>query len=67
MPLYEYQCRACGKDFEILTTSISHQPQAVCPHCGADDARKQLSVSSNLRPSASQAGGAACQPRGGFS
>ena len=42
MPIYEYQCRACGRRFE-LRQSFSDEPAKVCPHCGVEDVRRLLS------------------------
>src|SRR6059058_6680582 len=33
MPLYEYQCDACGRAFELIR-KFSDPPLAKCPHCG---------------------------------
>jgi len=33
MPLYEYQCDACGHRFEVIQ-KFSDPPIAVCPSCG---------------------------------
>jgi putative FmdB family regulatory protein len=33
MPLYEYQCNACGHRFEVIQ-KFSDAPIAVCPECG---------------------------------
>jgi putative FmdB family regulatory protein len=33
MPLYEYQCTACGHRFEIIR-KWSDPPQETCPKCG---------------------------------
>ena len=35
MPLYEYQCTACGERSEILQR-VSDPPYAHCPKCGGD-------------------------------
>jgi putative FmdB family regulatory protein len=41
MPLFEYACRGCGRQFEFLT----RQGQApCCPSCGKEDLEKKLSV-----------------------
>ncbi|MGI6639279.1 MAG: FmdB family zinc ribbon protein [Desulfobulbus sp.] len=64
MPLYEYHCRSCDKDFEQLTTSAASQQIVACPHCGSTEVRKQISASSH-RSSPAQTG-PTCQPRGGF-
>jgi putative FmdB family regulatory protein len=33
MPLYEYQCDACGRRFELIR-KFSDPPLEECPHCG---------------------------------
>jgi putative FmdB family regulatory protein len=33
MPLYEYQCDACGHRFEVIQ-KFSDAPIAICPKCG---------------------------------
>ena len=33
MPLYEYECTACGHRFEVIQ-KFSDAPIAVCPKCG---------------------------------
>ena len=33
MPLYEYQCDACGRRFELIR-KFSDPPLEKCPHCG---------------------------------
>lgn len=41
MPVYEYQCQACGHQFE-RKQSFSDEPIKVCPECGGAT-RKLLS------------------------
>lgn len=41
MPIYEYQCRACGiqeEKLEVLTAQDFH----ACPTCGAPEGMKRL-------------------------
>ena len=33
MPIYEYHCKACKKNFEVLQ-KITESPLAACPSCG---------------------------------
>jgi len=44
MPIYEYQCAACGHQFETLQ-KISDQPFSKCPDCGKDALKKLISAS----------------------
>ena len=41
MPLYEYACKDCRCDFEVL---IRRDEKPVCPKCGGKRLVKQLSV-----------------------
>ncbi|HXW22990.1 MAG TPA: zinc ribbon domain-containing protein [Rhodomicrobium sp.] len=41
MPIYGYDCNACGHEFETLVRS-SDTP--ACPSCGSADLTKQLSL-----------------------
>ena len=34
MPLYEYQCDACGERFEVIQKSFSSPAPEVCEKCG---------------------------------
>lgn len=52
MPLYEFQCRTCGHQFEALVRS-GHSPE--CPSCHGSDLERLLSgfaVSSEERTQA---------------
>lgn len=59
MPLYEFQCKKCGREFEEL---IFGDEQANCPDCQATKVEKRLSVPAPGRVSASLP---VCQPSGG--
>lgn len=42
MPLFDFRCRACGHEFEVL---VRHDtPPAECPQCHAGDPERLLSV-----------------------
>jgi putative FmdB family regulatory protein len=41
MPLYEFECRACGNRFEELMASGGRAPP--CPACGAERVERLLS------------------------
>ena len=41
MPIYEYHCEKCGKDFECLVMG-SDEPE--CPHCESKEVSRLLSA-----------------------
>ena len=43
MPFYEYQCRACGHEFEVLQ-KVSDPVQKKCPSCGKNQLTKLVSA-----------------------
>jgi putative FmdB family regulatory protein len=45
MPIYEYQCRACGHQLEVLQ-KVSDAPLKKCPECGKAKLQKLLSAPS---------------------
>ena len=42
MPIYEFHCEKCGRDFEELVRGA--KPKVLCPSCGARKCRKLLSA-----------------------
>ncbi|HVM60207.1 MAG TPA: zinc ribbon domain-containing protein [Verrucomicrobiae bacterium] len=44
MPLYEFVCARCEKDFESLVRSSNWEGSVACPHCGSKKLTKKLSV-----------------------
>ena len=45
MPIYEYQCQACGHQLEVLQ-KVSDAPLKKCPECGKSKLQKLLSAPS---------------------
>jgi putative FmdB family regulatory protein len=43
MPIYEYQCRACGHEFEAMQ-KVSESPLVDCPACGQPQLTKLVSA-----------------------
>jgi putative FmdB family regulatory protein len=43
MPIYEYQCEACGHRLEALQ-KISEEPLSDCPACGQPSLQKLISA-----------------------
>ena len=43
MPIYEYQCEACGKNTELVQ-KFSDPPAVDCPHCQKPQLKKLVSA-----------------------
>ena len=43
MPLYEYICQQCSKQFTFLAGVISDNTDAQCPRCGSIELKKLIS------------------------
>jgi putative FmdB family regulatory protein len=43
MPIYEYQCKACGHELEAIQ-KISEEPLKFCPECGQPELNKLVSA-----------------------
>ena len=50
MPLYEYQCDACGHRFEVIQ-KFSDQPLDTCPKCGGALRKLQSAPAFHLKGS----------------
>ena len=46
MPIYEYGCEKCGRDFEEL---VFGDELPVCPHCGSAETHKLMSRCARCR------------------
>lgn len=43
MPIYEYRCKSCGHEFELLQ-KISDDPVTGCPECKNETVQKLIST-----------------------
>lgn len=43
MPIYAYQCEACGESCELLQ-KVSDAPATQCPHCHEPQLKKQITA-----------------------
>ena len=43
MPIYEYQCAACGQSHDALQ-KLSDEPLVDCPACGMPELKKKISA-----------------------
>ena len=49
MPIYEYQCKSCNKQYESLVLGADHEDPSACPQCGSRDVQKLMSSASVVR------------------
>lgn len=57
MPLYEYQCNACGEQYDEYRSIADRDKRQPCPKCGSRDTQRAMATL--LRGSAPSLG-AAC-------
>jgi putative FmdB family regulatory protein len=43
MPVYEFECNACGARVDVFTRSISVEVKGACEKCGSADLRRVVS------------------------
>ena len=45
MPLYEYRCLDCDRDFKVIETLSEHEghKKVTCPRCSSDKVERRLS------------------------
>ncbi len=46
MPIFEYQCEKCEKQFEKLLFAGEDEKNIVCPQCGSHEVQKMMSACS---------------------
>ncbi len=46
MPLYDFQCKDCGRSTELLMVNSSDQPE--CSHCGSRNMKKLMAAHSSM-------------------
>jgi putative FmdB family regulatory protein len=44
MPIFEFICTECGAPFEDLVRSARAIDEVICPSCGSDQVKKQIST-----------------------
>ena len=47
MPIYEFQCKDCNKNFEKLVMIASAMDVVTCKHCNSSNVRKLISATSS--------------------
>ncbi len=44
MPIYEYTCGSCKKEFDHLQRTMNDGPRPPCPECGSKKTSRKMSV-----------------------
>jgi putative FmdB family regulatory protein len=44
MPVYEFKCKECEKEFEKFVVSYSQISSVRCPECGSEKVTKKVSA-----------------------
>ncbi len=50
MPLYEYYCEDCQRDFALLQSTSVNKEESVCSECGSSNVRYKMSTFSSSIP-----------------
>jgi len=64
MPLYDYQCPACGERFEELRP-LAERQHADCPKCGKQADKQLSSFFTGSKSSGASSSGGSVPPCGG--
>lgn len=69
MPIYEYECQDCGKEFEkIMSFSAEDIDSPECPGCQSRQTQRLISrVASHGQVGSGGYSGSSCGSSGGFS
>ena len=43
MPIYEYQCQSCGREFQKLVLKKQEEAEILCPGCGEGKIKRLIS------------------------
>ncbi len=65
MPIYEYACGACGREFEALVLRKSDEAEVACDACGATTVARRMSAPAAARTGGASSGSGAPAPRCG--
>ncbi len=49
MPIYEFKCYHCGKNFEKLIFKKEEEKDVKCPYCGSEKVEKLFSGFSSIK------------------
>jgi len=64
MPIFEYECRDCGAEFEKLVLRAGDAPDAACPACASRKVEEKISSFASVVKGGSGAKASSCAPSG---
>ena len=70
MPIYEYQCKNCGSEFEKMVRFSEANKNPECPYCASGETHKKISLFASQGSGiggSSFSTGSSCGSSGGFS
>ena len=50
MPLFEFECNSCNRNFEDLVRNNEEIDGVICPFCGKSSAKKKISTFAKILP-----------------
>ena len=62
MPIYEYRCTLCGKNFEMIRFSQDDDKEIACPACGKKKVEKAISLPAGSHGSCQACSGGGASP-----
>ena len=62
MPIYDYQCRNCGAEFDALRKMNDEDREVECPYCHEKDCERKISLPASDYLSVSGCGGSGKGP-----
>lgn len=65
MPIYEFTCKKCKEDFELLFRSRDEKVVIECPKCGSKKAERKMSVFAGKGGSCGSCSSSSCSSCGG--
>jgi len=68
MPIYEYQCNDCSREFEKVVPFSEAEQQQACPSCKSENTKKKVSVFASFGglSSGGSSSSSGCGSNGGF-
>ena len=63
MPLYEFECRRCGIQFEKLVLKPAGAEDVKCPSCRSEEVEEKISSFASVSKNGSSS--SSCAPSGG--